>query len=120
MANILKQKIWNLVVSNPEKNNCRLRAATENKLQISRMKKYSFFADTKLEVEQIKKKIEKKLIKPLFIWKSIIFKGRNDHKLSSKNLNALAWSSLESQIDLPLLRFDLICSVPFYWKKRLF
>ena len=55
------------MVSNPEKNNCRLRAATENELQISRMKKYSFFADTKLEVEQIKKKIEEKLIKPLFI-----------------------------------------------------
>ena len=27
----------------------------------------SFFAETKLEVEQIKKKIEEKLIKPLFI-----------------------------------------------------
>ena len=36
-------------------------------------KKQSFFADTKLEVEQIKKKIEEKLIKPLFIEKSIIF-----------------------------------------------
>ena len=84
------------------------------------MNKYSFFADTKLEVEQNKKKIEEKLIKPFFIWESIFFKGRNDHKLSRKNLNALAWSSLESQIDLPLLRFDLICSVPFYLKKRLF
>ena len=40
----------------PEKNNFRLRTTTETKLQISRMKKYSFFADTKLEVEQIKKR----------------------------------------------------------------
>ena len=31
------------------------------------MKKYPFFAESKLEVEQIKKKIEEKLIKPLFI-----------------------------------------------------
>ena len=84
------------------------------------MKKCSFFADTKLEVEQIKKKIEEKLIKPLFIWQSIIFKGRKDHKLLCKNLNALAWSSLENQIDLQLRRSDLICSVPFYLKKRLF
>ena len=31
------------------------------------MKKLSFFADTKLALEQIKKKIEENLIKPLFI-----------------------------------------------------
>ena len=61
--------------------------------------KQSFFADTKLEVEQIKKKIEEKLIKPLFIEKSIIFlKKRNDHKLSIKKLNALAWSCLASKL----------------------
>ena len=31
------------------------------------MKKLSFFADTKLEFEQIKKILEENLIKPLFI-----------------------------------------------------
>ena len=30
------------------------------------MKKHSFFADTKLQVDQIKKKKEEKFIKPLF------------------------------------------------------
>ena len=29
------------------------------------MKKHSFFADTKLKVDQIKKKMEEKFIKPL-------------------------------------------------------
>ena len=52
------------------------------------MKKQSFFADTKLEIELCKKKIEEKLIKPLFIEKSIIFKKRNNHKFSIKKLNA--------------------------------
>ena len=66
-------------------------------------------------MEQIKKKIEEKLIKPLFIEKSIIFKKRNDHKLSIKNLNALAWSCLASElVGLSLLSFDLICSVLYY------
>ena len=31
------------------------------------MKKHSFFADTKLQVDQIKKKMEEKFIKTLFI-----------------------------------------------------
>ena len=69
-------KIWNLVVSKPENNNFRLKTATDNECLISSKKKQSFFADTKLEVEQIKKKIEEKLIKPLFIEKSIIFKKK--------------------------------------------
>ena len=32
-----------------------------------RMEKHSFFADNKLQVDQIKKKLEEKFIKPLFI-----------------------------------------------------
>ena len=31
------------------------------------MKKHFFFADTKLQVDQIKEKVEEKFIKPLFI-----------------------------------------------------
>ena len=75
------------------------------------MKKHSFFADTKLQVDQIKKKIEENFIKPIFILKSILFKSRNNHKFSNKKLNALNWSCLGSQSDLSLLIFDLIYSV---------
>ena len=69
---------------------------------MSRKKKQSFFADTKLEVEQIKKKIEEKLIKPLFIKMSIVFKKRNDHKLPIKKLNEISWSSLASELVGPI------------------
>ena len=62
-----KKKIWNLVVSKPENKNFRLKNAIETKFPISRMKKHSFFADTKLQVDQMKKKKEEKFIKPLFI-----------------------------------------------------
>ena len=31
------------------------------------MKKHSLFADTRLQVDQIKKKMEEKFIKPLFL-----------------------------------------------------
>ena len=61
------KKIWNLVVSKPENNNFRLENAIDNKFQISRMKKHSFSADTKLQVDQIKKKMEEKFIRPLFV-----------------------------------------------------
>ena len=60
------------------------------------------------------KKIEEKLIKPLFTEKSIIFKKRNDHKLSSKKLNALAWSCLKSKLVgsiTPERWFDMFCSL---------
>ena len=50
------KKNWNLVVSKPENNNFSLKNAIETKSQTSRMKKHSFFADTKLQVDQIKKK----------------------------------------------------------------
>ena len=77
------------------------------------MKKHSFFADTKLQVGHVNNEIEEKFTKPLFISKSIIFNSRNDHQISSKALNALTWSCLGSELDLSLLSFDLICSVPF-------
>ena len=60
------KKIWNLIVSKPENNNFRLKNAIDTKFSISRMKKHSFFADAKLQVDQIKKKKEEKFIKPLF------------------------------------------------------
>ena len=80
-----------------------------------------------MEVEQIKKKIEEKLIKPLFIEKSIIFKKRNNPKFLIKKLNALAWSCLTSKSVRPItpeLWFDMFCflllkkSLFFFKKKR--
>ena len=61
------KKIWNLVLSKPENNNFSLKTAIETKFLISRMKKDSLFADTKLQVDQIKKKIEENFSKSLFI-----------------------------------------------------
>ena len=46
--------------------------------------KHSFFADTKLEVDQIKRKLVAKFNKPLFTQKLNIFKSQNDPYLSSK------------------------------------
>ena len=51
---------------------------------------------------KLRKKVEEKLIKPLFIERSIIFKKRNDHKFSIKKLNALAWSCLTSKSGGPI------------------
>ena len=50
------KKIWNLVVSEPGNNNFMLKNAIETKCQKSRIKKHSFFADTKLQVDKIKRK----------------------------------------------------------------
>ena len=50
------KKIWNLVESKPENNNFRLKNLIETKSQITRTKKNSFFADTKLQIDQTKKK----------------------------------------------------------------
>ena len=52
-------------MSKLENNNFRLKNAIETKFQISRMKKHSFFADTKLHVDQ--NKVQEKFINPLFI-----------------------------------------------------
>ena len=54
-------------MSKTENNNSRLKTIIETKFEISGMKKHSFFSDTKLKVGQIKKKIDEKFIKPLFI-----------------------------------------------------
>ena len=51
------KKIGNLVVSKPETYK-RLKTAIETKFCFSRMKMDSFFADTKLQIDQITKKIE--------------------------------------------------------------
>ena len=74
---ISKNKNKNLKSSGiePENNNFRLKNPIETTFQISGMKKHSFFADTKLQVDHVKKKMEENFVKPLFIKQSIIFKS---------------------------------------------
>ena len=48
-----------------------------------RMKKHSFFADTKLQVDQTERKIATKINKPLFISQNI-FRSQIDPNPSSK------------------------------------
>ena len=62
----IKKKL-NILVSKPESINFWLETKIETKYYISTMKKLSLFADTKLRVDQIKKKIDANFIKPLFI-----------------------------------------------------
>ena len=59
--------MWNLVISKPKKHN--LRRKTEKKIEpdFNRKKKHSFIADNKLQVDQIKRKIEANFNKSLFI-----------------------------------------------------
>ena len=61
------KKIWILVVSKPENNKFSFNTAIETKFKISKMNKHSFFAETELQIDQIKKKKEEKFIKQLFI-----------------------------------------------------
>ena len=58
------KKMWNLAVSKPENHN--LRCKTAKKIDFSRKEKHSFIADTKLQVEQVKRKMKAKFNKPLF------------------------------------------------------
>ena len=92
---IVEKKMLNLVVSKPENDNLRPRAAIKIELEFGRKQKHSFFADTKLQVDQNYKK-QANLNKPFFILKSNLFKSRNDHKVSSKKIDSLIWHCLGS------------------------
>ena len=65
-----EKKIWNLVVLEPENNKFRFKNGIETKFQINRMKKHSFLSDTKLQVDQIKKKLWRKSSLSLFWFKN--------------------------------------------------
>ena len=52
----MKAISYPLISQKPENNNLRLKTAIEIKVYIRRKKKHSFFADTKLQVDQIRKK----------------------------------------------------------------
>ena len=94
--------MWNIVISKPENHNLRRKTAINIKFDFNRKKKQSFIADNKLQVDQIKRKIEANFNKP---------KSRIDHKLSCNQLDTTMWSYLGIQLDLSLISFGLKCSV---------
>ena len=57
----------NLVVSNPENHNLMRKNAIKNNFEINREKENSLIADTKLQVDQIKRKMEAKFNQTFFI-----------------------------------------------------
>ena len=61
------KKMWNLVVPKPGNHNLRRKTTIEINISTSRNMKHSFFANTKLQIDQIKEKTESKFNKPLFI-----------------------------------------------------
>ena len=63
---ILKN-LWNLVVSQPEHENLRRKNAIKTKFELSGKKEHSLIADTKLQFDQSKRKMEAKFNKPFFI-----------------------------------------------------
>ena len=69
MGKYLKIKIclWNLVVSKPEHHNLSCKTTIKTEFEFSRKKKQSLIADTKLQVDQCKRKMEAKFNKPFFI-----------------------------------------------------
>ena len=68
MVKYLKiKKNCNLVVSKPEHHNLRRKTAIKTKFEFSRKKEHSLIADTKLQNDQIKRKIEAKFNKPFII-----------------------------------------------------
>ena len=66
MDKYIKIKMWNLVVSKPESDNLRCKIAKKIEIDLSRKEKHSLIADTKLQVDQIKRKMEAKFKKPIF------------------------------------------------------
>ena len=84
----IKKKLWNLVVSKPEHNYLRRKTAIKTKFEFSWEKEHLLIYDTKLQVDQSKRKMEAKFNKPFFL-KINYFKSQNDHKLSSNQLDKL-------------------------------
>ena len=79
--------MWNLVISKPENHNLRHKTAINIEFEFNRKKKQSFIADNKLQVDQIKSKIEAKFKKSLFISKSNTSKSQNKATISFQAIN---------------------------------
>ena len=70
-----------LIVSKPENQNLRHETTVDMNSHINKKKTHSFFANTKLRVDQITKEIKESFKKPFFKIKTNIFNGQNDHKI---------------------------------------
>ena len=57
--------LLNLLVSKPEHHNLRCKTAIKTKFEFSRKKEHSLIADTKLQLDQLKRKLEAKFNKKL-------------------------------------------------------
>ena len=101
----------NLVVSMSEHRNLRRKTETKTKFEFNRNKAHSLIADSKLQVDESKRKMEANFNKQFFYLKIKYFKSQNYHELSSNQLDKLILSLLGSQSDLSLVSFDLKCSV---------
>ena len=64
--NFFLKKLVSLVVSKPEHHNLRRKTAMKTQFEFIRKKEHFLIADTKLQVDQIKRKIEAKFNKPFF------------------------------------------------------
>ena len=62
----IKKKMWILVVSKPENHNLSRKTAIKIEFDFNRKKKHFLIADKKLQVDQIKRKIEAKFNNSLF------------------------------------------------------
>ena len=61
-----RKKIVNLVVSKPEHHSLRRKSALKTKFEFSRKMEHSLIAETMLQVEKIKRKMEAKFNNPIF------------------------------------------------------
>ena len=69
--------------------------------------KHSSFADIEPQADQIQRKIDAKLNKPLFISKLIIFKVTTSIIFRVTNLDRIIWNCIGNQLDLSTVSFDL-------------
>ena len=63
----IKKSLWNLVKSKPEHHTLRPKTAINNEFEFSRKNEHSLIFDTKLKIDQSKRKMEAKFNKPSFI-----------------------------------------------------
>ena len=74
-------------------------------------KKHSFFADTKQQVDQIKRKIVVSFKKPILFNKQTFLKVKTTITFRVKKQDKLTWKCLGSQLNLSAVRFNLSCSL---------
>ena len=59
--------MWNLLISKPEKHNLRRKTQIKIEFDFNKMKKHSFIADNKLQVDKNKSKIKAKFEKSFIV-----------------------------------------------------